>query len=62
MYYNNYEIEMMHKAKREDQLRVSLSNNKIKENRKNIIIISSLHSFLISNLSLNNLFSNLKKE
>jgi len=64
MYYSNYEIEMMHKAKREDQLRESYINNKIKENRmlntKKIAKISPSNLHFLKSFSLTNLFSTTK--
>lgn len=61
MYYNKYEIEMMHNAKREDQLRESFINNKIKENRmlhiKNIAKTSPATFHFLKSFSLTNLVS-----
>ncbi len=64
MYYNNYEIEMMHKAKSEDQLREAFINNTIKENRmlntRNTTKISPQCFNFIKSFSFANLFSNIK--
>ncbi len=64
MYYSNYEIEMMHKAKRDDQLRESLIYSIIidsgKKNKNSKSIISSIYSFFVAKISLTNLFSNIK--